>query len=123
MKSMSLVLAAAALASLSNVASAQTSTWVEVDDKTMVAPFNVDADRLEDMDVHNAAGQKIGEIEDVIGADRATATALVVDFDDQAGYGDRDDIIVPIERFSLDGVKLVLKDDAATVAAYEVYKD
>ncbi|GHD09989.1 PRC-barrel domain-containing protein [Tianweitania populi] len=123
MKSMSLVLAAAALASLSNVASAQTSTWVEVDDKTMVAPFNVDADRLEDMDVHNAAGQKIGEIEDVIGTDRAAATALVVDFDDQAGFGDRDDIIVPIERFSLDGVKLVLKDDAATVAAYEVYKD
>lgn len=119
----SLVLAAAALVSVAHAAHAQTSTWVEIDDKTMIAPFNVDADRLEDMDVQNAARQKIGEIEDVLGSDRTTPKALVVDFDDKAGYGDRDDIIVPLDRFSLDGLKLVLKDDPATVAAYDVYKD
>ena len=123
MKRTSLVLAAVAFTSLSGTALAQTSTWVEVDDKTMIAPFNVDADGLEDMDVQNAAGQKIGEIEDVIGTDRAAATALVVDFDDDAGYGDRDDVIVPVERFSLNGTKLVLQDDAAAVAAYEIYND
>ncbi|MBS9720704.1 PRC-barrel domain-containing protein [Tianweitania sp. BSSL-BM11] len=123
MKTTSLVLAAAAFASLSTAALAQTNTWVEVDDKTIVAPFNVDADRLEDMDVQNEAGQKIGEIEDVIGTERSAATALVVDFDDNAGFGDRDDVIVPLDRFSLNGVNIVLKDNAETVAGYETYKD
>jgi sporulation protein YlmC with PRC-barrel domain len=118
-----LILAATLVTGASQLSHAQTAAWVEVDGKTMIAPFNADADRLEDMDVHDAAGKKIGEVEDVIGKDRAAAQALVVDFDDDAGYGDRDDVIVPLDQFSLDGVKVVLKADAAAVAAFEVYND
>jgi sporulation protein YlmC with PRC-barrel domain len=112
----------AAFTILAAPAFAQTA-WVEVDDRTMVQPFNADADRVEDMDVFDATGRKIGEVEEVIGQSRDAATALVVDFDDDAGYGDRDDVIIPLDRFSLNGVNIVLNADAGAVAAFDRYND
>jgi hypothetical protein len=115
----------AALAVLlpASTAFAQTA-WVEVDDQVMVAPFNLNADRVDDMDVVDAAGRKIGEIEDVIGPSRTEATALVVDFESGSGYvaGD-DDVIVPLAGFELQGENLLLLGDAQTVRGYEIYRD
>ncbi|HEV7417352.1 MAG TPA: PRC-barrel domain-containing protein [Tianweitania sediminis] len=116
------ILLAAAFVGLSLPAFAQTS-WVEIDDDVMVAPFNVEADDLDDMDVHNSAGQEIGEVEEVIGTNETTPTALVVEFDGEAGYPDRDDVVVPLDRFSMNGDRLVLNADAAAVEGFQTYDD
>jgi len=116
-------LAVAFVAGLSGTAIAQNTNWVEIDDDTMVAPFNVGADELDDVDVYNSANKTIGEVEEVIGTDENTPTALVVEFEDDAGYGDRDDVIIPLDRFSMNDDKLVLNDDAAAVANYQTYDD
>ena len=116
-------LAAAFVAGLSGTAIAQNTNWVEIDDDAMVAPFNVEADELDDMDVHNSANETIGEVEEVIGTDENTPTALVVEFEDDAGYGDRDDVIIPLDRFLMNDDKLVLNDDAGAVANYQTYDD
>ena len=116
-------LAVAFVAGLSGTAMAQNTNWVDIDDDAMVTPFNVEADELDDMDVHNSANETIGEVEEVIGTDENTPTALVVEFEDDAGYGDRDDVIIPLDRFSMNDDKLVLNDDAAAVANYQTYDD
>lgn len=112
----------AGLLAFAGAASAQ-SQWVEIEDAVTVSELNQTADAVEDMDVYNGAGQKVGDVEEVLGQDASTATALVVDFDDDAGYGDRDDVVVPLERFSMNGPNLVLDADVATVASYPVYND
>jgi hypothetical protein len=112
----------AALLAGAGIALAQ-NAWVEVDDAVDVAPLNAQADVVDDWDVYNGAGAKIGEVETVIGPDRNTPTALVVDFEDDAGLGDRDDLIVPLDRFALNGQNLTLDVDAAAVAAFVEYRD
>ncbi|KQT57423.1 MULTISPECIES: PRC-barrel domain-containing protein [unclassified Aureimonas] len=103
-------------------AHAQTTALVEVADATMIPMINSNADALEDLAIHNAAGVKIGEIEEVLGTDAATATAVAVDFDDKAGFGN-EDRIVPLESLTLNGVKLILSADAAAVGALPIYND
>ncbi|UIJ73518.1 PRC-barrel domain-containing protein [Aurantimonas sp. HBX-1] len=97
---------------------AQTAGLVDVDDNVMVPPFNVTVDDLDDMDVYDAAGTEIGEIEEVVGTDANTPTAFVVDFDDQ-GYGDEERVI-GLENFAMDGARMTLSLDAAGVATLPV---
>lgn len=120
LKTLSATILAAALAA--GTAYAQ-QAWVEVDDNAMVQPFNMDADTVEDWDVYSPAGIEIGDVEDVIGTDAQSPAALVVDFDDDAGFGDRDDVIVPLDQFSWQDNRLVLNADAAAVSAMEVWND
>ncbi|EHK54996.1 PRC-barrel domain-containing protein [Allomesorhizobium alhagi] len=103
-------------------AAAQT-TWVEIADQATVAPLSRSVDRVDDMDVYDASGKKIGEIEEVLGQDADTASALTVDFDDDAGYGGRDNVIVPLEMFQLDGERLILSADAEAMSSMEVWED
>lgn len=119
----STVIAAILATGLSTAALAQTATWVEIHDDAIVAPFNVDADRLEDMDVVNRAGDKIGEVEEVIGSGADNPTALVIDFDGKDNYPDRDDIAVPLDQITMDGQRLVLNADATAVGTYPTYDD
>lgn len=112
---------------LATVSHAQTSTatgpaLVELDDGVTVAALGMSVDRIDDMDVH-FDGRKVGEVEEVLGTAPGTATALTVDFDDNAGFGDRDDVIVPLDRFRLDNGRLVLSADAAAVAQMPVWND
>ncbi|MBL0936570.1 MAG: PRC-barrel domain-containing protein [Rhizobiaceae bacterium] len=118
-KTISLALLSSAL--LAGVASAQT-TWVEIEDNVQVSAFSQTADTVEDWDVY-AAGAKIGEVEEVIGTDANTPTALVVDFEDNAGYGDRDDVVIPLDQFAWENNQLVLNADAAAIGAMEVWND
>jgi hypothetical protein len=97
--------------------------FVEIGDDVSVAPFSMTADQVDDLDVHDAAGKKIGDVEEVLGTQADTATALAVDFDDGAGYGERGDVIVPIDQFRLDGNRLVLSADAAAIAGMPVWDD
>lgn len=99
-------LVVAAVASMSTSAMAQTAL-IEVNDNVIVEPFGIAADLLDDIDVYTTAGVEIGDVEEIVGSDAQTATHLVVDFDNEAGFPDRDDVIVPIEAFTLDANRLV----------------
>jgi hypothetical protein len=91
----------------------------------MVPAFGMSADDVEDLDVVNAAGDKIGEIEDVLTKGGAPA-ALGVEFKGFSGYSPGKDlnVVVPLDEFSLiDKRKLQLKADAAAVKAMETYPD
>jgi hypothetical protein len=113
---------AAFTTALSGAALAQT-TLVEVDDRTMVAPFDIAADLLDDIDVYSQAGVEIGDVEEIVGPDRQTATHLIVDFDDDDGYPDRDDVIVPIEAFTLDANRLVISLTPQEIQSLPVAND
>ena len=104
------------------VAFAQTA-WVEIDDDVVVAPLNKEADDVEDWDVIGSDGAKLGEVEEVIGTQAGTASALVVEFEDGSIF-DRDrEVIVPLDQFSFADDKLTLNADAAAVGTMELYKD
>lgn len=114
-------LLAAAILAAAGPAFAQTGL-VELRDSVTVPAFGLTVDQVDDLDVV-VDGRVVGDIEEVLGTDANTATALVVDFDDGAGYGDRDDVIVPIARFRLDGNRLVTDVTPAEVAAFPTWKD
>lgn len=120
LKTLSATVIAASLAA--GTAYAQQS-FVEIEDNVMVQPFNANADTVEDWDVYSPAGVEIADVEDVIGTDAQSPTALVVDFDDNAGFGDRDDVIVPLDQFSWQDNRLVLNADAAAVSAMPVWNN
>ena len=97
---------------------AQTSGLVDIDDDVMVAALNMEADDVDDLDVYDAAGSEIGDVEDVVGTDANTPTALVVDFEGDA-YGDEDRVI-GLKHFTMAGDRLTLSLDAAAVATMPV---
>lgn len=121
MKISMMTAAIAMLGLTSGVVLAQTAL-VEVDDKVQVAAFNATVDQVDDLDVYNAAGAKLGEVEEVVGTDNQTPTALIVDFEGKEGFADQD-VVVPLDQFSWENDRLVLNADAATVGAMEVWKD
>lgn len=96
------------------------SDMTELDDAVMVTGWNMAVDDLEDMNVSDADGTRIGEVEDVLGRNE-TAEAVVVDFDDDQG-GDDEDRIVPLDMLSVVEDRLELSADA-DVASFEVYND
>ncbi len=118
---MRLAFSAAAVLLAAGPVSAQ-SGLIELRDGVTVAAFGITVDRVDDLDVY-VNGRNVGDVEEVLGTDASTATALVVDFDDGAGYGDRDDVIVPIGRFRLDGNRLVSDVTPAEVAALPRWDD
>ena len=98
------------------------SALVEIDDDVQVAPFGVDADTVDDWDVYDASGTEIGEVEDVLGTDAKTPTALAVDFEGNGGYADRD-VAVPLGEFTREGGRLILKATPDAVAAMPTWDD
>lgn len=80
---------------------------VEVDDDNLrVASLSVTVDQLEDMDVYDAAGMKIGDVEDVLGATKDQPIAVAVDADDFLGQ-DGEDVVVTIDQLRIQDGKLV----------------
>ena len=116
-----IVISLLAVAAAMSTAYAQ-QTLVEVDDKVEVPALGANADTVDDWDVYLTDGTEIGEVEDVVGTDRTTPTALVVDFDNRAGYPDRD-IVVPLEHFARTNNRLILNADASVVGAMQRWSD
>jgi len=106
---------------MAGAANAQ-GTLVEIPDNVQVAPFSATADDVDDWDVYNSDGVEIGEVEEVVGSDANTPTALVVDFDGDGGYPDRD-IVIPLDQFTQQDGRLILNADAATVGAMPDWRD
>ncbi len=111
-----------ALAISVNAASAQ-SGWIEISGQTHIPELQANADTVDDWDVYSLNGKRIGEVEEVLGTEPGKVSALVIDFDDNAGFGDRDDVIVPLDRFSIVDRHLTLSVSAAAVAGMAVYAD
>jgi rRNA processing protein Gar1 len=87
-----------------------------------IAAFGAIADQVEDWDVYDASGAEIGEVEEVVGPDAQTAAALVVDFDDKAGYADRD-VVIPLDQFTRENNRLTLNASPEAVSAMETWND
>lgn len=119
-----LILATMLIIGDSALAQAKTKL-VDVDDQVVVHPFNLTTDAIEEMDVRDRRGNKIGEIEEVLGPTKHRATAVAVDLVDGSGLRDDDeDIIVPLDALVLkDDGTLVLNADAKTIKKYEVFSD
>ncbi len=96
---------------------------VEVPDGTLMAPWNMNVEAVKGLDVLGANGQQIGEVDEVIGTSPATPTALVVDFEDGAGFDDRDDVAIPLDRFQVATNGLVMTVGAAEIAAMPQWED
>jgi hypothetical protein len=116
-----LALALAAGSFIASAAFAQ-AALVDVDDSVNIAPLAANADTVEDWDVFNSAGVKIGDVEDVVGTDANTPTGLVIDFDDGSDYTDRD-VMIALDQLSRENDRLILTADAATVNAMAVWND
>lgn len=96
--------------------------WVELEDNTQLAAFNSTVDQIEDWDLYDAAGTKIGEVEAVLGTDPTTATALVVDFENAASYVDGD-VIVPIDQFTWEANRLSLANEPSAAQQLELWNN
>jgi hypothetical protein len=61
------------------------ANWIEIDDDALQVPgLSTTVGALDDMDVFNAAGEKIGEVDEVLGAEAATPSAVAVELEDGA---------------------------------------
>lgn len=96
---------AAALALLPAALAAQTAAPVEEaapgffeveDDATLVNPFSLTVDQLDDYPVIGASGEEIGEVEDVLANAAGEPVALVIETEGFLGIGD-EDVIVMLE--------------------------
>lgn len=114
-------LALAAGTLMASAAHAQ-GALVEVGDSVQVAPFTATANDVDDWDVYNSEGVEVGEVEEVVGTDANTPTALVVDFDGDGDYPDRD-VVVPLDQFTQQNGRLILNADAAAVGEMPVWRD
>ena len=116
-----IVAAALLFAGIAGPASAQ-APLVEIDDAVMVEPFAANADTVDDWDVYDAAGTKVGDVEEVLGTDANTPTALAVDFEGTGGYADRD-VVIPLDQFTLTEGRLVLGSTPDAVGALPTWDD
>ncbi|WP_427023378.1 hypothetical protein ACP4J4_12540 [Aureimonas ureilytica] len=118
------LLAAATAVLLSGAAAnAQTASLVEVNDNVMLMPWNMSADAVEDAKVlQKGDGIELGEVEEVLGTDANTPTALAVEFKGTT-TGFTGTKIIPIDRFAPDGSRLTLSTSAAEVASFPEYSN
>jgi hypothetical protein len=105
---------------LAGSAFAQTA-WVEIEGNVQVPELNATVDQIDDWDVY-AGGEKVGEVEEVVGTQAGTATALVVDFEGNGGFVDQD-VVIPLDQFTWENNQLVLNADAAAVGSMEIWND
>lgn len=116
----------AAIAVLAPVAladDATKSTYIEVEDETMmVGETGLTVDRLEDVDIIGADGEEIGEVEEVLMTADGRIVAVSADVGGFLGMGERE-VVIPLERlvFAADGVTTDL--DQAQVEVLEVWED
>lgn len=78
----------------------------EADDDLVVAAFNRSVDDIEDADLLNAAGEEIGEVEEVLVDASGQAVAIVADVGDFLGIGDKE-VIIGLDRVEMRGDDLV----------------
>lgn len=97
-----------------------TPQLIEIDDdQAGVAVLGLTVDQIEDMDLFDAQGTKLGDVEEVLGTDAMTAIALAVDLEGT------DDIDVIVELTGLEAVdnRIVTGMTADELRALPVWND
>ena len=115
------ILVAAALFSTTAFAQAPaTVQLVEIDDdQANIAVLGLTVDQIEDLDLYDAQGTKLGEIEDVLGADATAATVLSIDLEGS----DDVDVIVELSDMQLQDNRLVTSLTIEELRALPVWND
>lgn len=77
------------------------------DERLVVQPFNLTVDKMDDMNVVNAAGEKIGEIDEVLMDGSGKPVAVTVEVGGFLGIGGRE-VIVTFEQLQLQGDRFLV---------------
>ena len=122
MKKTALTITAAAIA-FSTSAIAQTGNWIEIDtDDQTVEQFQMTVDQLEDMDLFTADGERIGEIEEVLGTQDGQPTAFAAEVGGFLDIGDTD-VIVPFDQVTMTDNQLQVDMTKEEVEALDRWED
>jgi hypothetical protein len=73
------------------------------DDQDSVSVLGSTIDEVEDMELFDAQGTKLGEVEEVLGVDAGSATALAIDLEGS----DDNDVVVELSNVVLQDNRLV----------------
>lgn len=94
---------------------------IEADNDSMVVPpLNMTVGQIEDLDVYSTAGDRIGEVEDVLMTPEGQAAAVTVEVGGFLGIGDRE-VILPLDQLSLNGDRLVTQLSKAQIEALDAW--
>lgn len=117
-------LAAAAAALLVAPALAQTEPqWVEVEDESlMVEAYGITVDDLEDMDIMDASGEEVGEVEEVLMTPDGQITAVSAEVGGFLGIGDKE-VVVELDRLTHDGDQLRVDMTSEEIEALPAWDD
>jgi len=121
------LLAATALAFAPLVVAAQQAVDVTAyreaeDDDLIVQPFNLTVDQIEDMDLKDAGGDEIGEVDDVLIDAAGQPVAVTIEVGGVLGIGDRE-VVLGLDQLKLMDDHFVTDADKATIEALPDWKD
>ena len=121
------VLAATALALAPLALAAQQSSDVTAyqeaeDDDMVVQPFNRTVDDIEDLDLKNADGDEIGEVEEVLIDASGQPVAIAVEVGGFLGIGERE-VVLGLDQVQLVDDDLVTSADKATIEGLPDWPD
>jgi hypothetical protein len=89
------------LPAMAQAPSAAAPALVEVDDDSLqVTPFGINVDQLEELDVVTPAGDRIGDVEEVLADSTGKIVAVVVEYGGFMGVGEKEAV------FQLNSLKL-----------------
>ena len=119
--------AAAVLALAPLAAAAQQSLDVSgykeaEDDDLVVQPFNLSVDQIEDMDVKTAAGEEVGDVEEVLTDASGQPVAVSLEVGGFLGIGERE-VVVGLDQLQLADDDFVIDADKAMVEGLPDWKD
>ncbi|MEM1306565.1 MAG: PRC-barrel domain-containing protein, partial [Pseudomonadota bacterium] len=81
--------------------------FVEFDD-LIVQPFNISVDRVENRNIYDRSGQKIGEVDEVLfSSDQRIAAISITVGGNVLGFGGRE-VVVELDQLVMKGVKATI---------------
>ena len=92
------------------------------DDDVVVQPFDRTVDDLEDMDLKTAAGEEIGEVEEVLMDGSGQPVALAIEVDELLDLDDEERVF-QLDQLRLDGDDLVTDLSASEVEALPAWDE
>ena len=117
-----MLFAAASIVALSVSAQAQqTSDYIEVDSDSQVVSLDLSVDEIKDMTVVDGNGDKVGEVDEVLGKPDGEPTALAVEVGGFLGVGDHN-AIIPLDQVKLENDQIQVgmsKDDIQNLPTWD----
>ena len=89
------------------------------DDQTNVTVLGASVDQVEDMDLFDTQGVKLGEVEAVLGTDADTASAVAIDLENT----DDTDVVISLSDLTLQDGRLVTALTAQALGALPEWDD